>query len=75
MKAAIYRFYSNVELRESQYICTLKAAGDINISEGVYKSLIDNLNKMNETIRATIEKGQTIVIPEINDTYLNSLLQ
>lgn len=75
MKAAIYRFYSHVELEEGVYVCHLSAASDINVSESVYKALLDNLNAMNSSIQKTKETGQEINVPEINEAYLNSLLK
>lgn len=75
MKAAIYRFYSHVELEEGVYVCHLSAASDINVSESVYQALLENLNAMNSSIQKAKEAGQEINLPEVNEAYLNSLLE
>ena len=75
MKAAIYRFYSHVELEEGIYVCHLSAASDINVSESVYQTLLDNLNAMNNSIQQAKEEGQKINVPEVSEAYLNSLLE
>lgn len=75
MKAAIYRFYSNVELKDGIYNCKLTSASEINVSVEVYTALLDNLNDLNEAIQKAKEKGQSIHVPTVNETYLNSLLE
>ena len=75
MKAAIYRFYSNVELKNGIYNCKLTSASEINVSLDVYTALLNNLNEINAAIQKTKEKGQSINVPDVNEAYLNSLLE
>lgn len=75
MKAALYRFYSNVELVNGTYVCKLTSAKDINVSADVYKALLDNLNEMNTAIQEAKKDGKEIVIPKVDKTYLESLLK
>lgn len=75
MKAAIYRFYSHVQVVNDFYKCSLKAASDINVSEGVYTALLNNLNDMNKNIQKAIDKGISFNVREADEEYLNSLLK
>lgn len=75
MKAALYRFYSNVELVNDTYVCKLTSAKDINVSADVYKALLDNLNEMNTAIQEAKKNGKEVVIPQVDKTYLESLLK
>lgn len=75
MKAAIYRFYSNVELIDGLYNCKLTSASEINVSLDVYTALLNNLNEINLAIQKTKEKGHFINVPDVNEEYLNSLLE
>ena len=75
MKAAIYRFYSNVELKNGIYNCKLTSASEINVSLDVYTALLNNLNEINAAIQKTKERGQSINVPDVNEAYLNSLLE
>lgn len=75
MKAAIYRFYSHVQVVNGFYKCSLKAASDINVSEGVYIALLNNLNDMNKNIQKAIDKGISFNVQEADEEYLNSLLK
>lgn len=75
MKAALYRFYSNVELINDTYVCKLTSGKDINVSADVYKALLDNLNDMNSAIQEAKKNGKEVVIPKVDKTYLESLLK
>lgn len=75
MKAAIYRFYSHVQVVNGFYKCNLKAASDINVSEGIYTALLNNLNDMNKNIQKAIDKGISFNVQEADEEYLNSLLK
>lgn len=75
-KAAIYRFYSHVRLNKDKlYECTLNSAQDINVSQNVFDILSKNLDDMNQYIKEAKNSGQEVVVPEITDEYLNSLLK
>lgn len=74
MKAAIYRFYNHVKLKDGFYHCDLTSASQINVSTNVYTALLNNLNDMNADIRKLKEKGQEVTVPDIDEAYLNSLL-
>lgn len=75
MKAALYRFYRNVKLKDGQYYCSLSKAADINVSEGVFEALLKNLKDMNTAIKKAREKGVKMDIPEVTEEYLYSLLK
>lgn len=75
MKAALYRFYSNVELVDDTYVCRLKSAEEINVSVDVYSALLNNLNEINVSIQEAKKNGMMISIPEVDEAYLNSLLE
>ena len=75
MKAAIYRFYSHVKIKDGKYSCSLTNAREINISNQLFSTLRQNLESGNVWIEKCKKEGKEIVIPEINEEYLNSLLQ
>lgn len=75
MKAALYRFYSHVELVGDTYICNLTSAEEINVSQGVYTALLNNLTDMNNTIQQFKKEGKELYIQKVDTTYLNSLLE
>ncbi|MDE6142458.1 MAG: hypothetical protein K2F94_00100 [Muribaculaceae bacterium] len=74
-KAATYRFYSNIKIENNQLIQTAKSGKELNMSEKVFNAYMDNIDELNRFAREAIERGDSIVIPEITDEYLNSLLQ
>ena len=64
MFVALYRFYSNVT-----------NAQEIQVSERVFRSLSENLQKTNLQIQRLKEQGKKVTISEITPEYLNSLLE
>ena len=74
-KAAIYRFYSNVTVEDGQYICKIESGKEINISDRTFNELMDNLNKMNSSIREIRERGESVNIQPVTEEYLNGLLK
>lgn len=75
MKAAIYRFYKNVTVKDGYYSCSLKNGSEINVSDNVFSALSDNLNEMNAFIKQAKDKGEPVTIKEPDEEYLNSLLK
>lgn len=73
--AALYRFYSHVQLVDSSYVCTLKSAEEINVAPSVFETLKGNLDDMNRQIRALRQSGEKVSLPEIDDDYLRRLLR
>lgn len=73
--AALYRFYSHVQLVDSSYVCSLKSAEEINVAPSVFETLKGNLDDMNRQIRALRQSGEKVSLPEIDDDYLRSLLR
>ena len=74
MKAALYRFYKNVRLEDGIYICDIEDGKSINISESLFVTLKDNLQKMNDGVKKASEKGIEVVQSKPDSAYLNSLL-
>ena len=74
MKAALYRFYKNVRLEDGIYICDIEDGKSINISESLFVTLKDNLQKMNDGVKEASEKGIEVVQSKPDSAYLNSLL-
>lgn len=75
MKAAVYRFYKNVTVKDSCYYSPVKNGSEINISDRVFSVLSDNLQEMNDFIKKVKDKGEPVTIPEVDEEYLNSLLK
>lgn len=78
MKAALYRFYNrfykNVKLEDGIYICDIEDGKSINISESLFVTLKENLQKMNDGVKEAHEKGIEVVQSKPDSAYLNSLL-
>lgn len=75
MKAAVYRFYKQVSVKEGYYVCGIKEGSEINVSQEVFSALLGNLNDMNRMIREVKDKGEAIEVQLPDDDYLNSLLR
>ena len=75
MKAAVYRFYKHVSVKDSLYILDIQDASEINISTRVFTALAKNLKEMNDFIKLAKEKGENIDLFIPDEEYLNSLLQ
>ena len=75
MRAALYRFYSRVKMADGKYVCDLKNAEEINISERLYEAILNNLNEMNTWIEQSKASGKEVMIQEVDEAYLNSLLE
>ena len=74
-KAAVYRFQKHVSVIDGLYSCSLKNGAEINISEELFKSMIDNLEEMNSFIKEYTEKGEKVNVIEPTEEYLESLLK
>lgn len=75
MVAAIYRFYKHVSVIDGLYYCSLKSGAEINISEEVFMSMLDNMEDMNGFINDIKGKGGTVNVSEPTEEYLESLLE
>lgn len=75
MKAAVYRFYRHVSVKEGYYVCDIKGGSEINVSQEVFSALLGNLNDMNRMIREAKDRGEKIDIPVPDEDYLNTLLR
>lgn len=73
--AALYRFYIHVQLIDSCYVCSLKSAAEINVSQTVFETLKNNLDDMNEQIESLRKAGEKVSLPDIDNDYLKSLLR
>ena len=75
MTAAVYRFNIHVSVVDGLYYCSLKNGAEINISEDLFKYMIDNLEEMNGSIKEYAEKGEKVNVIEPTEEYLESLLK
>lgn len=73
--AALYRFYSHVQLVDSNYVCSLKSPEEINVSISVYEILKENLEDMNRQMNELRRSGEKVLLPFIDEDYLDSLLR
>ena len=73
--AALYRFYSHVQLVDSSYVCSIKSPEEINVSASVYETLKENLDDMNRQIGELRSSGEKVSLPAIDEDYLKSLLR
>lgn len=70
IKTAIYRIYSNIELKNNQYVLNIKKGSDINISENIFKIYKKNIDLINQA--ASSQKISKL--PPITSEYINSLI-
>lgn len=69
--AAMYRYYSAVELRDGKYVCRVKNGAEINMADKVYDMLKSNLDEINNWLQKNeVDVDDTY----ISDEYLNMLL-
>lgn len=74
-KAAIYRFYTHVKVENGYYVCTIKDAKEINVSQKTFVGLLEGINILNEGIDKARQDGLPVELREPSEEYLNSLLQ
>ena len=74
LKAALYKFYSTVHLKDEHYYTQLKSGAEINISEDLYKLFKNNLEDMNQNIDNLKDRNEMVKIQKITPKYLESLL-
>ena len=73
-KAAVYRFYKHVKVRDGLLRCSLKNGAEINVSDRVFKAFMDNIDEMNEQMQALYDQGDSVDVSDPTEEYLNSLL-
>ena len=71
-KAAIYRIYSNLELKDNQYLFRVKDAEKLHLSERVFDRYVKDIEEMNAHVRTEDEMKK---LEPISSEYLNSLLK
>ncbi len=74
-RIANYRFYSHVKIVDGYYVCNLKNGAEINVSETLFSEMSEAMRKLNSQIKEQRSKNNDVVLPEISDEYLNSLLK
>lgn len=74
-RIANYRFYSHVKIVDGYYVCNLKNGAEINVSETLFSEMSEAMRKLNSQIKEQRSKNNDVVLPEITDEYLNSLLK
>ena len=75
MKAAVYRFYKHVTAKDGYYVCGIKAGAEINVSQSVFRTLLENLNEINRMIKGAKDRGEAIDVQIPDEEYLNSFLR
>ena len=75
MKAAVYRFYRHVSVKDGYYVCGIKEGSEINVSQSVFRTLLENLNEMNRMIKEAKDRGEAIEVQVPDEEYMNSLLR
>lgn len=75
LKAAVYRFYSTVEVKDGIYSTTLERADQINISKDLFKLFKNNLDHMNQNINKQRAQGGKVTVQQVTPEYLESLLK
>ena len=72
MFVALYCFYSHVKVVDDAYVCDLTNAQEIQVSERVFRSLSENLQKTNLQIQRLKEQGKKVTISEITHLFILS---
>lgn len=70
--AAMYRYYSAVELCDGRYVCRVKNGAEINVAEKVYDMLKTNLADINNWLQKNEEGAYVDTL--FSDEDLNMLL-
>jgi len=73
-KAAIYRFYKNVSIKDGHYIQTIKSAKELNISDKLFLLFSTNIQKMNKSLDSLRAKKVEVEMPPADEKYFSSLL-
>ncbi|GEM_PF-2119718 len=71
-KAAVYRVYSNLELKDNQYLFKVKNAEELHLSERVFDRFVKDIEEMNSNVRKENEMEK---LEPISSEYLSSLLK
>ena len=74
-KAALYRFYKHVKIKDGLLVCDLANGKDINLSEELFSFLKVGIETTNEEVEKYKKEGKNLILPPIDDNYLNSLLK
>ena len=75
IKAAYYRFFRHVKLEDGRYVCDVEDAKDLNISPRLFNALLKEIEQVNIEIENAEKENVPITIPELNEEYLQSLLE
>lgn len=76
VKAVFYRFYSNIaEDEDGNYYSKCKSAEELNISEELFKYLLGTLDERNAVVKDAKERGVELIVADITEEYLESLLK
>ncbi len=75
IKAAYYRFFQHVKLEDGRYVCDVEDAKDLNISPRLFNALLKEIEQVNVEIENAEKENIPITIPELNEEYLQSLLE
>lgn len=75
IKAALYRFYSNVKLTSSgTYRVSILSGEEIGISETLFSVFKANIDEINSVLTESEKEGVKYQTPEVSKEYLESLL-
>lgn len=75
LKAAAYRFYKHVELKDNRYQIHLKDGKSIHVAEKVVAAYIQALEETNTFADSLQKEGQEIRLPTISEEYRLKLLK
>ena len=73
-KAATYRFYKNVSLKDGHYVVDTKSAKELNISDDLFLLFSNNIKDMNKSVDSLKAKNVDMKLSPVTPDYLNSLL-
>lgn len=74
IKAAMYRYKSNISLIDGYWVCSATKASDLNMSERTFNYFNDHNNKFNAELKSHREQGHEIDLPELTQDYLDAIL-
>lgn len=73
-RAASYRFYKNIEIKENQFVLKEKDYKKLNMSKRVFKSLMLEIKRNNKFYRDKVDGEQIVLDNEIIENLLNQLI-
>lgn len=75
VRAAYYRFFHHIKLVDGRFVCDITDAKEINVSPRLFNAMLKEIEEINIAIEDAKKQNIPITIPELDEEYLQSLLE